>query len=43
MKPRKILEKVLASPANVSFADARKLVEVAHNAICVLKAENPVG
>lgn len=27
MKPRKILEKALASPANVSFAEMRKLVE----------------
>jgi predicted RNA binding protein YcfA (HicA-like mRNA interferase family) len=27
MKPRKILEKVLASQANVAFADMRKLVE----------------
>lgn len=27
MKPRKILEKVVASTANVSFADMRKLVE----------------
>lgn len=27
MKPRKILEKALASTANVSFADMRRLVE----------------
>ncbi len=27
MKPRKILEKVLASAANVAFSDMRKLVE----------------
>jgi len=33
--------KVAADADTTMNADARKLVEVAHNAICVLKAETP--
>ena len=35
--------KVAADADTEMNADARKLVEIAHNAICVLKAENPAG
>ena len=35
--------KVAADADTTMSADARKLVEVAHNAICVLKAETPAG
>jgi hypothetical protein len=35
--------KVAAEADTAMSADARKLVEIAHNAICVLKAENPAG
>jgi len=35
--------KVAADADTAMSADARKLVEIAHNAICVLKAENPAG
>lgn len=33
--------KVAADADTTMSADARKLVEIAHNAICVLKAQNP--
>ena len=35
--------KVAADADTTMSAEARKLVEIAHNAICVLKAENPEG
>ena len=35
--------KVAADADTTMSADARKLVEIAHNAICVLKAQSPAA